>query len=125
MQDLMIDRSITWRVVNNTYTSSSGGTAIPPNPSRVALMAFEAGVGNAIGIYLVDAPPYIPVNAMWDAANAANIVTPIVTRDSVPGLTGLTLYTSSSPASVIIWEAVTDTPLGRAVESMYNELVGR
>ena len=121
MQDLAINRAITWRPMQAIQAQPSGWWAIPPNVNRVAIIACIGSTSTTTALRVAPSNAAPAVNVIRDIFGAGLYAVGIVTIDTVPGLPGLTLYSDVVLAEPSVWEAVIDPTLGRVVSEVFAE----
>ena len=123
MQDLVINRSLTWRSVPNVKATPSGGSVVPANPNRVALILWDT-VNNSIATAFVDQLTTAAPLLSYLDLGVANVVVPgCIRMTDFPGAFGGPLYTTVDKNNLSAMECVYDTALAEAVSAGYSRLL--
>ena len=122
MQDLIINRAVTWQRVGNLVDMGTGAIKIPGNPKRVALGVIDSSVSAVQVIRVGPGIDDVPINAQWDTINAVMMPYAVVTSASAPGALGGDLYVLGILADQVAWEAVQDPELATIVQAGYQDM---
>jgi hypothetical protein len=125
MQDLVIARGATWRPVPNLGAGSAGQAVLPPSPNRLAVCGVVSASGVPLAWRISESATGPVVNVLYDSVAASALIDSVVHIKNDPGVFNTPLYSTQAMANVAVWELVSDTPLGLAVQSEYETLVGR
>lgn len=123
MQDLAINRAVTWQPIRGIYDGTTGYAVIPPNPRRVAISVSSTGLSQPCALRIGESTSSPSINLTGEWTTGTYYVSSVSTIDTVPGLPGMTLHALATTADIDAWEAVIDDPLGRVVEAMYRDLL--
>jgi len=125
MQDLVINRSLTWRRVSLIEGTGGAGHRLPSSPIRVAVMGFDVNTPSQITWRLPDAFTDSQFSVYGPYGAGTGLIDEVVTIAKYPGIFNNDLMTQGVYADLEVFECVMDTPLSLAVQAEYEKLVGR
>ncbi len=122
MQDLVINRAVTWQPVANLSADGIVSTRVPANPQRVALLYRDSGSSIIAPLSLRVGSVYVTVNGWYDQNAGAYLLRNLVTNDEMRGLFNSDLYIGNNISAVVAMEAVIDPELAAIVQLGYSDL---
>lgn len=125
MQDLAISARIQWRPCQSVTQTVGGRSKIAASPLRVGLMVYSNG-GNAdqpIRAFAESTGPI--VNLTYGTNGGFPYYHGTIMDADVPGIFNSDLYSDVAPASMQCYEAVMDSDLSKAVQTVNQTISQR
>lgn len=122
MQDLVINRAVTWRTCPNIGSATIGATTywvLPPSPDRVAAAPVTVAGSAATQFFWQRGQPDPTVMPQDSGAAGGGRYVDIW---KYPGIFSMPLYLSQSGGAVVVMEAVLDPELATIVQDGYVDM---